>query len=85
LLGATLGGKFSLSNPSAFKKDEVKKAYNPVAAALTTSMQTLNRQKGNPEDLYIIKDDGSKGSTSGDKVTGYLDKARQIVREAWKV
>ena len=48
-------------------------------------MQTLNRQKGNPEDLYIIKDDGSKGSTSGDKVTGYLDKARQMVREAWKV
>jgi hypothetical protein len=63
----------------------LNEAYYQVAAALNTSIQSLDRPKGNPEDLYIEKDDGSRGSTSGGKVTGYLHRVRQMVRETWKV
>ena len=70
----------ALCKPAAFKTEEVKEAYDPVAATLTTYMQSLDRQEGHPEDLYLAKDDGGRASTGG-KLRGYLERARQMVRE----
>jgi hypothetical protein len=72
----------ALCKPAAFKTEEVKEAYDPVAATLTTYMQSLDRQEGHPEDLYLAKDDnGGRASTGGGKLRGYLERARQMVRE----
>lgn len=73
----------ALCKPAAFKTEEVKEAYAPVAATLTTYMQSLDRQEGHREDLYLAKDDAV--SNSGGKLRGYLERARQMVRETRKV
>ena len=71
----------ALCKPAAFKTEEVKEAYDPVAATLTTYMQSLDRQEGHPEDLYLAKDDNGGRASTGGKLRGYLERARQIVRE----
>ena len=63
----------------------MKEAYDPVAAALTTIIQSIDIKDVNPEDIYLAKEYESRRSTRGGKVTGYLDRARQMVREACKV
>ena len=73
----------ALCKPAAFKTEEVKEAYDPVAATLTTYMQSLDRQEGHREDLYLAKDDAA--SNSGGKLRGYLERARQMVRETRKL
>ena len=72
----------ALCRPATFKTEEVKEAYDPVAATLTTFMQSLDRQEGHPEDLCLAKgDNGGRASTGGGKLRGYLERARQMVRE----
>jgi hypothetical protein len=72
----------ALCRPATFKTEEVKEAYDPVAATLTAFMQSLDRQEGHPKDLCLAKgDNGGRASTGGGKLRGYLERARQMVRE----
>ncbi len=77
----------ALCKPMTFKTEEVKGAYIPTAASLTTYMQSLDRhmpvdQEGHLGDLYLTKDSGAvKPSSDGGKLRGYLERVRQMVKQ----
>ena len=78
----------ALCKPTAFKTEEVKEAYVPVAASLTTYMQSLDRhmppdQEGHQQDLYLQIDSEGAGRAPpyGSKLRGYLERARQMWSE----
>ena len=81
----------ALCKPPAFKTEEVKEAYVPMAATLTTYMQSLDKHLPPPdhqEDLFLqsnSKGAGRATTSDGSKLRGYLERARQMARETRKV